>query len=54
MPYSVDEGLVADLDVEHAGSQHVTSVVRLDLQLVVHLGGTTQTNSEAKLYFPKG
>jgi hypothetical protein len=31
----VDEGLRADPDLEHCRAQHVTSVVRFNLQLIV-------------------
>jgi hypothetical protein len=34
---SVDDRLRPNANLEHGGAQHVTGVVRFDLQLLVHL-----------------
>lgn len=38
--HCVDDGLRAHFDVDHGSSQDVTCVIRLDLQLVIHLRAT--------------
>ena len=43
-PYRINSRELADLDVEHGGTEHVTSVVGLDLQLLVHLAEEKQTS----------
>lgn len=45
VPYCVDNRLVADFDLEHGGTQDMTSIVSLDLQVRVHLSCHTYHTS---------